>query len=164
MIQHLQPHETTLLSAPPTDPIVLCAADDFYVKPLAVTLHSAASSLGSGHHLHVVLMDGGISAESYEGLRESLVGLPITVNILKINRREVSDLVTSHHITHTAYFRLLAARLLPEQLDRIIYLDSDVLVRGDLSELWDRPLDDQYCLAAVDIACPFIDAYQAASM
>lgn len=160
MIQQLQTHNSTLLSAPPTDPVVLCAADDHYIRPLAVTLHSAASHLGDGHHLHVILMDGGISAANFEGLRETLLDLPISVNVLKINKQEVSDLVTSHHITHTAYFRLLAGRLLPDQIKRVIYLDSDVLVKADLTELWDQPLGDQYCLAASDIACPFVDAYE----
>lgn len=105
-------------------------------------------------------MDGGISDSNYEGLRETLLGLPISVSVLKINRQEVSDLTTSHHITHTAYFRLLAGRLLPDEIKRVIYLDSDVLVQGDLTELWKEPLDDQYALAAADIACPFVDAYE----
>ncbi|MEL7497064.1 MAG: glycosyltransferase family 8 protein [Planctomycetota bacterium] len=160
MIQQLQHNTTKLLSARSSDPIVLCAADEHYVKPLAVTLHSAASHLGAGHHLHIVLMDGGITDSSFEGLRETLTDLPISIHTLKFGHDEVSDLMTSHHITHTAYFRLLAGRLLPEEIERVIYLDSDVLVQDDLSKLWNLPLHDQYCLAAVDIACPFIDAYQ----
>ena len=161
MIHQLQPQSRSLLSAPPTEPIVLCAADEYYVKPLAVTLHSAASRLRPGQHLHVVLMDGGISESSYAGLRETLVDLPISIHVLRINRSEVGDLMTSHHITHTAYFRLLAGRLLPESIDKVIYLDSDVLVREDLTQLWELELGDHYCLAAPDIACPFVDAWEA---
>lgn len=106
-------------------------------------------------------MDGGISEESWTGLRETLIGLPITVHVLRPNRQEVSDLGISHHITHTAYFRLLAARLLPDSIDKVIYLDSDVLVQDDVTELWNLDLGDHYCLAAVDIACPYVDAYRA---
>ena len=71
------------------------------------------------------------------------------------------DLVTSHHITHTAYFRLLAGRLLPDTIDRVIYLDSDVLVREDLGWLWEQELGNDWCLAVPDIACPYIDARRA---
>lgn len=105
-------------------------------------------------------MDGGISESNFTGLRETLLGLPISINVMKINRREVSDLGTSHHITHTAYFRLLAGRLLPPEIEKVIYLDSDVLVNDDLNKLWNFELGDHYCLAATDIACPFIDAYE----
>lgn len=140
------------------EPVLVCAADENYVRPLAVTLHSAASNLKSGNHLQVVLMDGGIGESSWQKLEQTLAGLPISIQIVKPNRTEVADLGISHHITHTAYFRLLSARLLPENLDRVIYLDSDVLVQDDLTELWKMELQNNYCLAAADIACPFVDA------
>jgi lipopolysaccharide biosynthesis glycosyltransferase len=47
---------------------------------------------------------------------------------------------------------------LPITLDRVIYLDSDVLIQDDITELWKMDLQDNYCLAATDIACPFVDA------
>ena len=145
-------------SASPADPIVLCAADENYVKPLTVMLHSAAAALNPGRHLHVVLFDGGIEESSLNGIRESLIDFPISIDILRPDLSQVSDLMTSHHITHTAYLRLMAARLLPDSIDKVIYLDSDVLVLDDLTKMWDMDLADNYCLAATDIACPFIDA------
>jgi len=160
MIQELLQSET-LATIPVEDPIVLCASDDNYVKPLAVTLYSAASSLKNGNHLHVILMDGGISEANWMGLRETLVDLPISIHILRPHLKEFSDLSVSHHITHAAYFRLLAARLLPDTIEKVIYLDSDVLVQCDLTELWNFDVEEHYCLAAVDIACPFVDAYEA---
>ena len=45
------------------------------------------------------------------------------------------------------YRRFYLARLVPD-VDRLIYLDSDVVVRHDLTELWRQPLDG-YPLAAV---------------
>jgi lipopolysaccharide biosynthesis glycosyltransferase len=161
VIQELKKSLSTFDSVSTTDPIVLCASDDNYVMPLAVTLYSAATNLNPGNHLHVLLMDGGISEQSWNGLKETLLDLPITVHVLRPDKREIADLGISHHITHTAYFRLLAARLLPESIDKVIYLDSDVLVKGDLTELWNQDVGDNYCLAAVDISCPFINAYEA---
>ena len=148
-------------STRPEDPIVLCAADENYIRPLAVTLFSAASSLAEGSFLHVVVMDGGITESSWQGLKESLVDLPIKIQVIRPDRDEISDLGISHHITHTAYFRLLAARLLPQSIDKVIYLDADILVRRDLTELWNYDVGDHYCLAAINIACPFINARQA---
>jgi len=144
--------------ANPADPIVLCAADENYVRPLTVMLHSAAASLNPGRNLHVILFDGGIEQSSLNGIRESLIDFPISIDVLRPDLSQVDDLMTSHHITHTAYLRLMAARLLPESIEKVIYLDSDVLVRDDLTEMWDMPVGENYCLAATDISCPFIDA------
>ena len=71
--------------------------------------------------------------------------------------------MTSHHITSTAYLRLLAANLLPDSIDKVIYLDSDVLVKDDLNKLWEIEIGNNYCLAVPDIACPFVDSRMADS-
>jgi len=138
MIQPLQHSTDQPWYSPKDEPIVLCAADDHYVKPLAVTLRSAAASLKVGGHLHVVLLDGGISESSFAALDQTLQELPITVNVLTIDPAEIQA-----------------------EIEKVIYLDSDVLVDDDLTELWELDLKGQYCLAAPDIACPYIDAYAA---
>ena len=146
-------------SMPPgTEPIVLCAADDNYCKSLTVTLHSAAQHLAPGKRLHAVVLDGGISETSWMQIRESLVDLPIQVYSIQPDLNQVADLGISHHITHSAYLRLLAGRLLPESIDRVIYFDSDLLIQADICKLWETDLGDDFALAVPDIACPYVDA------
>jgi lipopolysaccharide biosynthesis glycosyltransferase len=146
------------------DPVVLVAADENYVRPLAVTLLSAARTLRAGSQLRVIVLDGGIEPTSWTGLCETLVDYPVSLESVRPDPRLFQDLGISHHISHTAYFRLMAGQLLPVEIERVIYLDSDTLVQADLNQLWETNLHDHYCLAAVDIACPFVDAdFHAAS-
>ena len=46
------------------------------------------------------------------------------------------------------YYRLLAAQLLPEDLDRVLYLDPDVLIINPLEKLWSLGLDENLFAAA----------------
>ena len=158
MIQQLSTTKLLKSDVDSTFPVVLCAADESYAMPLAVTLHSAASQLPAGKILHVVLLDGGISESSWNGIRESLLDLPIAIDVIRPDLELLKHLSISHHISHAAYLRLLAERLLPPWLDKVIYLDSDLLVLDDVSKLWQMDVGDHYCLAAVDISCPFVDA------
>ena len=151
----------TINSSDITEPIVLCAADDNYIKPLAVTLQSAAMNIREGGLIKAIVLDGGISESNWMMLRETLANLPIEVHSIQPNLDEVKELGISHHITHTAYFRLFAGRLLPDQIDKVIYLDSDLLVQDDVCELWSMDLQDEYALAVPDVACPFIDSRHA---
>lgn len=48
------------------------------------------------------------------------------------------------HITSPTYYRLLAADLLPQEYDKCIYLDTDVCVQQDLSQLFNVTLGDNY--------------------
>ena len=139
-------------------PVVLCACDENYVRPLAVTLYSAATNLAADRSLTVYLLDGGISEQSAMMLKETLANLPVNLIMIRPDAQCVADLSTSHHISHTAYYRLLAARLLPSSIEKVIYLDCDLIVHGDISQLWDTDIGEQSCLAVQDIACPYIDA------
>ena len=46
------------------------------------------------------------------------------------------------------YYRLLAARLLPDTLDRVLYLDPDILVINPLRPLWETDLQGNLFAAA----------------
>ena len=137
---------------------VLCAADDSYAMPLAVTLKSACRNLSRGSRIRLFLLTGGIRNDNWRMLEQTFQGQPIDVNVIEPEREIVADLSISHHISHTAYFRLLAAELLPPDVKKVVYLDSDLLIRKDISQLWELPLNDRYCLATVDVACPYVDA------
>lgn len=51
------------------------------------------------------------------------------------------------YITRTTYYRLAIDRLLPETVQRVLYLDGDTIVRGSIRELVTLDIDD-YVLAA----------------
>ncbi len=142
---------------------VLCAADGRYVMPLAVTLLSAAQHLSPGWSLEVWLVDGGIPEASLAMLKETLAGWPVELHLVSPSGVKLDDLSISHHISRTAYLRLLADRWVPEGLSRVIYLDSDLVVQSCLSELWLRELGENCLLAAPDIACPWVDARRGAT-
>lgn len=49
------------------------------------------------------------------------------------------------------YYRLLAAQLLPEQLERILYLDPDTLVINPLRPLWQTDMQGELFAAAAHV-------------
>ncbi len=49
------------------------------------------------------------------------------------------------------YYRIFAAKFLPNELDRVLYLDPDIIVNGSLQELYETPLGDHLFAAATHI-------------
>ena len=41
-----------------------------------------------------------------------------------------------NHISKATYYRLLIADILPKEIDRVLYLDCDIIVNDSLEELW----------------------------
>src|SRR5205809_7329455 len=45
-------------------------------------------------------------------------------------------LLEQHHLNKTTYARLFIGELLPRSVDRILYLDCDVVCTGEIAPLW----------------------------
>lgn len=67
--------------------------------------------------------------------------------IYEIEDSEVEDLKVSSHISSAAYYRLLAPKILPQDLNKILYLDSDLIVNGSILELYNYDISN-YLVAA----------------
>lgn len=48
--------------------------------------------------------------------------------------------MASNHISIATYYRLFVTTLLPTTVDKIIYLDGDMIIRGSLKNLWNTDL------------------------
>jgi lipopolysaccharide biosynthesis glycosyltransferase len=70
----------------------------------------------------------------------------------------VKHLPVSDHVSISAYLRLLLPDLVPVDVGKLIYFDSDMLIRRDLAELYAEPLDDHLALAVQEMAAPWMDA------
>jgi len=60
----------------------------------------------------------------------------------------------AHHATRPTYYRLMASKLLPDTVDKIIYLDGDMIVNGSLSDLWKEQIEG-YAIAGVTDSLAF---------
>jgi len=136
---------------------VVAACDRSFAMPLAVTIRSVLRALGPGAGLDLHVIDAGIGTAGRARLLESWRDERLTVHWHGIDRHDLKSLPISGHIKPAAYARLFAPRLLPADLSKVIYLDSDLLVLADLASLWAEPLGDAACLAVPDVSCPRID-------
>lgn len=64
--------------------------------------------------------------------------------------------LTIEHITKETYFRYMIADVLRD-IDRVLYLDGDTIVNGDISELFDTDLTNFYCAGVRDIYIESVD-------
>jgi lipopolysaccharide biosynthesis glycosyltransferase len=56
-------------------------------------------------------------------------------------------------ISCETYFRILAPELLPQDLNKILYMDGDTICLGDLKELWETDIEG-YAAASREVAVP----------
>jgi lipopolysaccharide biosynthesis glycosyltransferase len=142
--------------------VIVCAADDNYAMPLAVTVRSALVNLKSQRKILLFIIDGGIKNNNKQKILKSLnsenceiqfIQKPdswlelIEFNNLEKNQSQIHSISPSF----ATYYRLMIAELLPKEFDKAIYLDCDLVVNGDLEELWETDLIENHILAVPDL-------------
>ena len=138
--------------------VVATAADEGYVRPLAVTFRSALDTLAPDSRIRLFVLDGGITPESRARLEDSWNDPRLTVEWRPQELAEFEKLPLCGHVNAVTYLRLRLAEMLPADVDRAIYIDADMLVRRDLTELWNEPQGDSPVLTVQEYAAPWIDA------
>jgi lipopolysaccharide biosynthesis glycosyltransferase len=129
---------------------VACAINRDYALPLLVMLASLQEHLRPSYQLRLYLFHQGVS----EDILAKISRLVETCAIVPDPER-VAVLPKHAYFPPEAAYPLLLAELLPETLDRILFLDADLLILGDLAELWEMPIGDRVLGAVPDTAIPF---------
>lgn len=152
----LRPPTSVLRPLTSGTPVVVCAADDGYALPLAVMLRSLADNARSVEQVVVYVLDGGIRPENRKRVEQSLAGSKLCLNWICPEASALNGLPVFDYISICAYYRFLVPDILPRSIDCVIYLDIDLLVLGDIGELW-RQKPGEYAVRAVpDASGPMI--------
>lgn len=119
---------------------VLFCADRGYLPHVATAAASVAeSSPGRALRFHLITCDAPSEAE--EKLRAGLRRYPAaTLAIHRVEGERLDRLFVDRHVTREAYLRFLAPEMLPAEVDRVIYLDVDLVVLDDIAHLRDADL------------------------
>lgn len=122
---------------------ILLGADDAYVKPMTIAAHSALRHLRSDRTVEVHLIDGGISATNRQRVVHCLEAVhPKARAIWRHADLSAFDNINVRRYSAASMIRLLIPHLFDQDVDRVLYIDSDVIVDGDIAELWDMDLGD----------------------
>jgi lipopolysaccharide biosynthesis glycosyltransferase len=96
----------------------------------------------------VHLFHGSIAAGELTKLKSFVEKYKSDITFYHVEPETLRDLRVDKWVSVATYYRLVAPHLLPISISKILYLDSDIIVRGPLDELWNTDLID-YALAAV---------------
>lgn len=125
---------------------VACIADGAYWPHAGAMVHSLLSHHEPSTVALYVLHGERRTAPDMDRMRELCARFDGPVRFLEVPAARVAGF-PGVWFPRAVWYRVLLPELLPE-LDRILYLDSDLLVRAPLWDLWHRPLGD-HAVAAV---------------
>ena len=128
--------------------VIVCAADNQFADALTVMIYSVLKT-SSSKNIKLYVLDGGISL-----LAKNRISTPVhkrgnRIKFLKMDENMFKGYLVSERLTQAIYYRLLIPDLLlGENVQKAIYLDCDLMLNADISELWNVELG-RNVLAAV---------------
>ena len=130
---------------------IFFAVDDRYIPFLSVTLKSLIENASKNYYYAIKILYTYVSENSKRKIlkyKSNNVGIEFVD--LNYYLEEIKDkLYTRDYFTSATYFRLFIPDLYP-QYDKAIYLDSDTIVLGDISDFYNIDLEDNLLGAIPD--------------
>lgn len=131
--------------------VLVFVLDNNYIMPAAVTLKSALDSTKKNRLFQIFIIDGGVRKSNKKRFLDSFDQKYVSITWLKPHKelsKILKKLPVRAHFTRTGYYKLFIPNLLPKNTHKAIYLDPDLIVFGNIDELWSMNFGDSCLLAA----------------
>ena len=141
---------------------LLCATDDNYVPYCGVMLTSVFENNKENRVNVYVIIDKPLSLSNQRRFQKLADQYSQTIEYLLIEKEQVSKFPTKgmDYWSIAMYYRIFAEELLPQDIDRILYLDCDIIVRGSLAPLWEMDKTGKAVGIVPDIFTFYDDCYE----
>lgn len=126
---------------------ILVTLDKNYIPQLRVLMMSLYLN-HPGQAFDIYLLHSRIPEEELKSLDTDLKKLNFTLIPVRAAENTFSEARVTDRYPKEMYYRLLAAQWLPKELDRILYLDPDILVINPLYDLWNTDISGYLFAAA----------------
>ena len=123
---------------------IVLATDNNFVQHCCVTL---TSILCNNKEVNIYLISESLTESNINLLKVQTEKLGGKFHLSLVNKDVIAKLPmpesAAQHISPATYYRLFVAELLPIEVEKIIYLDCDIVVRKSLEDYWNINIDNK---------------------
>lgn len=128
---------------------IIIAINEKYIEPAKTMLYSLACQ--QSEHLVVYLLQSSIRQKKLDEL-STFVSRKChgELQIVQINKDLFANVPKRKWWTEETYYRLIAFEILPETVDRVLWLDADIIIKGNISEFYNQCFDGKHIAACAE--------------
>ena len=130
--------------------VIVCATDNNFVQHCCIML---VSLLKNNNNVVIYILQEDLDEKNINIISSEVKNQNGIVHFCNIDRLVIDNLpmpkkVNLSHISRATYYRLLMPDLLPSDLEKVIYLDCDIIVNQSIYDLWNTDISN-VAIAAV---------------
>lgn len=132
---------------------IVYASDDRFAEILGVSLVSLYENNKLAENIIIYILDSGISEENKNRIEEVskyyMRDVPCWIKAKDVSKELQID-VSIDRGSLSQYARLFVSSVLPENLERVLYLDCDIIINQPIEELWNLDMEGKTIAALMD--------------
>jgi lipopolysaccharide biosynthesis glycosyltransferase len=130
---------------------IMVACNEAYAMPMTIAAHSALSHIDPDRPVEIHIIEDGVTPESRARSQRSLQRAHPLVTVVW-RKADLTDMsgVNYRHYSAASLIRILMPRLFDETVQKVLYIDSDVVVTGNVGTLFDMDLTGKAIWAVQD--------------
>lgn len=131
---------------------VAYSTSDLYSELAATSIASLLENSKDVDEINVYVIDIGISEKHRQDLLDLAAAYGRHLEFLEdLNVEDIAHTKIDVGRWHISTFsRLFLLHVLPEGMDKIIYIDCDMIIRHSLKTLWEMDMEGTWCMSADD--------------
>ena len=122
---------------------IAMAADARYAQHAAVAMVSIAAQAAHPEQIRFYFLADAVPDNVLARMRASVEPLGSTLQVVPYSNADREQLFVSGQLSATSYTRLSVAEILPVEVERVLYLDCDIIIMDDIAQLWQCDLQGQ---------------------
>ena len=128
---------------------LLFSINQGYKKHLIECIHSIQRFMPEdGYDIYILHSD--LTNKDIKEIKQKL-DETIRFHFIYVDRQMVTNFPKTKRYPEEIYYRIYAKQFLPEDIDRILYLDADTIIINPLDELYNKDFEGNYYLACTHV-------------
>lgn len=132
-------------------PIVV-SSDENYARHMGVMFVSLLENTSRPESCHLFVIDAGINEKTRKKVENEVRKRKGNISFMSFDGGGYEEFPLRRGMTAAAYYRLSIPDLFDETVTKVIYLDCDLIVQGDIVELWKFSLAGKHIAAVQDLS------------
>lgn len=136
---------------------IVYASDDNFAEIMGISIVSLFENNKNMKEIIIYILDSGVKSKNKNRIESvfQYYNRPAPVWIEATNINDVLGMnVKQDRGSLSQFARLFVSSLLPEDLDRVLYLDCDVIIDNSLKQLWSMDMGGKVVSALLDAFAP----------
>lgn len=129
---------------------ILVSLNSNYIYPLCVMFNSIAKT-NPGESFDIYVAYSSLTENDFAKMEKALEGTESRIHRVYVDDKIFADAPILSRTSKETYYRLLIGDILPQDVDKILYLDPDIVINKNLEEFYNTDLTGKVVAAGPHI-------------